>query len=52
MPFRMLAVALALLAGLTPAFGQGCDHQRQAQISCADGQSWDPATAKCVTVGS
>lgn len=50
---KILAVALALLAGLSPAFAQGgCSHERQAQISCAEGQSWDAAAQKCVTVGS
>lgn len=52
MPIKTLAVALAILAGLAPAFGQGCNHERQAQISCAQGQSWDDAAQKCVTVGS
>lgn len=52
MPIRTLAAALAILAGLSPAFGQGCSHERQAQISCAEGQSWDSAAQKCVTVGS
>ncbi len=53
MPIRMIAVALALLSGLAPAFANGCDRSdRQAQISCAMGQSWDAAAQKCVTVGS
>jgi hypothetical protein len=52
MPIRMIAVALALLAGAAPALAQGCGHDRQAQISCAEGQSWDATAQKCVTVGS
>ena len=53
MPIRTLAAALALLAGLSPAFAQGgCSHERQAQISRDQGQSWDDAAQKCVTVGS
>lgn len=55
MPMRMLVAALALVAGLAPgvALAEGCSHgDRQAQISCAEGQSWDPATKSCITVGS
>lgn len=51
MTMKILAVTLALAAG--PALAAGdCNHDRQAQISCATGQSWDPAAQKCVTVGS
>lgn len=54
MHFKTLLAALALAAGLSPALAlaQGCDHERRAQISCAEGQSWDAATRSCVTVGS
>ncbi|MCB2094886.1 MAG: hypothetical protein H6901_06845 [Rhodobacteraceae bacterium] len=49
-------LASALFAALMmPAsvFAQGCHHDaRQAQISCAEGQSWDASTRTCVTVGS
>ena len=53
MPIRMIAVALALLACLAPALARAeCGADRHAQMSCADGQSWDAATRKCVTVES
>jgi len=53
MPIKMLAAALALVAGLAPALARAeCGNDRHAQMSCADGQSWDAATRKCVTVGS
>ncbi|WP_347313079.1 adenylosuccinate lyase [Defluviimonas sp. SAOS-178_SWC] len=54
MKMKTLLAALALAAGLAPALAlaQGCSHERQAQISCAEGQSWDAATRSCVTVGS
>ncbi len=54
MKMKTLFAALAVAAGLTPALAlaQGCDHERQAQISCAEGQSWDATTRSCVTVGS
>ena len=54
MKMKTLLAALAVAAGLTPglALAQGCGHERQAQISCAEGQSWDATTRSCVTVGS
>ncbi len=53
MPIKMLAASLALVAGLAPALARAeCGNDRHAQMSCADGQSWDAATRKCVTVGS
>ncbi len=55
MPMRMLVAALALAAGLAPGavLAEGCNHgDRQAQISCAEGQTWDHATQSCITVGS
>ncbi|MFZ1726722.1 MAG: hypothetical protein WBO29_04305 [Albidovulum sp.] len=49
----LTAVLLATLMMPASVFAQGCDHDaRQAQISCADGQSWDASTRTCVTVGS
>lgn len=54
MPIKTLAAALALAAGLMPGFAlaQGCSHDRQANISCAEGQSWDVTQSKCVPVSS
>lgn len=51
---KTLLAALAVAAGLGPAIAQGdcTGHDRQAQISCAEGQAWDAATRTCVTVGS
>ena len=54
MPIKTLAAALALAASLAPglALAQGCSHDRQANISCAQGQSWDATLMKCVAVNS
>lgn len=55
MPMKPFVAALALIAGLAPAaaLAQGCSHgDRQAQISCAEGQAWDATTKSCITVGS
>lgn len=54
MPMKTLLAALSLVAGLAPALAaaQGCDHDRQAQMSCAQGQAWDADAKRCVTVGS
>ena len=52
---KRFLVILPVLAALAPtlAWGQGCPHgQRQAQLSCADGQVWDAKTLRCVIVGS
>ncbi|MCB2110773.1 MAG: hypothetical protein H6895_08470 [Defluviimonas sp.] len=53
--FRLsVAAALALAASLGPALAAagGCNHDRQARISCAQGTTWDDATRRCITVGS
>ena len=55
MKTKMLVAALALFAGISPALAQaeGCSHdQRSAQISCAEGTTWDEASQSCVTVSS
>lgn len=52
---KKILMILPLLAGLAPtvAVAQGCDHgQRQAQLSCAEGQVWDVETKRCVILGS
>ncbi len=53
MPIKTLAAALALVAGLAPALARAeCGADRHARMSCAEGQSWDATSGKCVTVGS
>ncbi|MEZ5779895.1 MAG: hypothetical protein R3E44_16190 [Paracoccaceae bacterium] len=54
MKTKILIAILAFAAPIAPAFAGpgGCDHERRAEISCADGTSWDDATKSCVTVGS
>lgn len=55
MTTRTLLAALALVAGLSPAFAlaEGCSHdQRSAQITCAQGTTWDEATQRCIVVSS
>ncbi|SPH17592.1 hypothetical protein DEA8626_01115 [Defluviimonas aquaemixtae] len=51
---KTLLAAFALAAGLAPAvaYATCTGHDRQAQISCAEGQTWDAETRTCVTVGS
>ena len=54
MPIKTLAAALALIAGLTPGMtlAQGCSHDRQANVSCGEGHSWDREQMKCVPISS
>ena len=55
MLLKAIVTATALAASLTPALAGsgGCGHNdRQAQVSCADGKTWDAATQSCITVGS
>ena len=52
---KTAAVALiALAASLTPALagGEGCNHARQASMSCAEGTAWDATTRTCVKLQS
>ncbi|MDH5530290.1 MAG: hypothetical protein OEY05_09640 [Paracoccaceae bacterium] len=52
---KSLLTAITLVTLLAPSalVAQACDHgNRQAQISCAEGQSWDATTRRCITVGS
>jgi hypothetical protein len=51
---KILLVALALTGGLMPGFAmaQGCHGEERAQMSCAEGKTWDPASKSCVTVGA
>ena len=52
---KKILMMLPLLAGLAPtlALAQGCPHgQRQAQLSCAEGQVWDAKAMRCVILGS
>ncbi len=54
MHMKTLLATLAVVAGLAPglALANGCNHDRSAQISCAEGQTWDVQTSSCITVGS
>ncbi len=54
MTIKVLVAALALTASLTPAIARGAcsGHDRQAQMSCADGKVWDSTSNSCITVGS
>lgn len=49
-----LVALIALAASLTPALaaGDGCNHGKQASISCAEGTTWDAATRSCVKLDS
>ena len=44
------AAALALLPALASA--AGCGHETTAQMSCAEGQTWDAETRTCVPTTS
>lgn len=54
MSVKILLAVFVVAAGLAPglAIAQACGHQKSAQISCAEGQTWDETTRSCVTVGS
>ncbi|GAB4385743.1 hypothetical protein [Albidovulum sp.] len=47
-----LAFTASAVAGPALAGPQGCSHERSAQISCADGTTWDETEKRCITVGS
>lgn len=49
-----LVVLIALLASLSPALaaGDGCNHGKQASMSCAEGTTWDAATRTCIKLQS
>jgi hypothetical protein len=51
--FAAVAV-IAFAASLTPVFAQaeGCNHGRQASMSCAEGTTWDAAKRACVKLQS
>ncbi|MCB2134591.1 MAG: hypothetical protein KDE08_01395 [Rhodobacteraceae bacterium] len=50
----LTATVLATLLVPAAAIAQGCEHgsAKHAQISCAQGQTWDADTRSCITVGS
>lgn len=55
MKMKTLLATLALAAFVSPvlAMAEGCSHgQQNAQISCAEGTTWDEATKSCVTASS
>lgn len=55
MTTRAFVAALALIAGISPALASpdSCGHdQRSAQITCAEGTTWDEATQRCIVVSS
>ncbi|MCO5128103.1 MAG: hypothetical protein M9957_12830 [Rhodobacteraceae bacterium] len=54
MKTRTFVAALALVAGLSPALAlaEGCSHERRAQITCAEGSTWDDAVQRCVVISS
>ncbi len=52
---KFAAVALiAYAASLTPAVagGEGCNHAKQASMSCAEGTAWDAKARACVKLQS
>jgi hypothetical protein len=52
---KYASVALiALAASLTPGFAlaQGCHHDQQASMSCADGTVWDAKARACIKLQS
>ena len=50
---NILIAAFAVAAALMPALAvaTGCNHD-QARMSCAEGQTWDDATGRCVKTTS
>lgn len=54
MKIRHVTLALALAAAFAPglAWSACSGHDRQAQITCGEGQSWDAESQRCVTVDS
>jgi hypothetical protein len=51
MQMKLVVAALAIAASVAPALARsgGCNHEKQASMSCAAGQSWDAVKKGCVT---
>ncbi len=54
MKTRMIVAALVLATSSLPALAgsSGCTHEKQAQMSCAEGTQWDSTTRTCVEMSS
>jgi hypothetical protein len=54
MKTKLVVAVLAFAASLTPAIaaGDGCNHDQQASMSCAEGTTWDAATKACIKLQS
>ncbi|MCR8726301.1 hypothetical protein [Frigidibacter sp. ROC022] len=46
--------SVALILALSPlaATAEGCEHDRQAAATCADGHTWDAEASACVPIAS
>ncbi|MCV2865351.1 hypothetical protein [Defluviimonas sp. WL0075] len=55
MKTKAILAVFALFAAMSPALAvaEGCSHdQRSAEISCAEGSTWDAATQRCIVISS
>ena len=52
MTIKTLAAAVALTVLPTLTLAMGCNYDKQASMTCADGTKYDAATGTCVAVSS